>query len=413
MESLKCENRIMEFEKLGYGMFVHFGLYSQMGQGEWIQNFKKIDKNEYKKLMSGFTAKDFDAKQLAAIAKAAGMKYITLTTRHHEGFSLYDTRGLCDYDAPHSPAGRDLVQEFVTACREEGLVPFFYHTTLDWYQEDFEQDFDAYLEYLRKSVELLCREYGQIGGFWFDGNWSKPDADWKLDELYGTIRTYQPEAMIINNTGINARGELGHPEIDSVTFEQDLPRPLDRTHMKKYITGEMCCTVNDHWGYGKHDLNYKSPAQIIEMLCKCKKVGANLLLNIGPDPYGKVDELSASILKASGAWMDAFGESIYLGKPDEIYGYGDNFGLKSETGDLYLFIFHLPIEGDPNVTLTQDGLLPQTFSGIMEELEEIHWMDNGEKLTFIQDADRGILTVNTTSYHYGENYVVRVAKATL
>ena len=210
----KPEKRIAEFEKMAYGMFIHWGVYSQLGQGEWIKNMKGIPDEEYDKLLETFTAKDFDADKIACLAKEAGMKYITLTTRHHDGFSLYDTKELGDYNSLHTPAGRDLVREFTDACRRHGIVPFFYHTTLDWHNPDFNGNFDAYLEYLRRSVEILCTNYGKIGGFWFDGNWSRPDADWKLDELYGTIRRYQPDAMIINNTGLSARGATGHPEIE-------------------------------------------------------------------------------------------------------------------------------------------------------------------------------------------------------
>ena len=149
------EKRIVEFEKLGLGMFVHWGLYSQLGAGEWAFWHSDRDMQNYKKLKDTFTAEDFDARKLVLTAKATGCKYITLTTRHHEGFSLYDTKGLCDFDAPHSAAGRDLIREFVDACNEEGIVPFFYHTTLDWYQPSFNENFDEYLEYLRKSVEVL------------------------------------------------------------------------------------------------------------------------------------------------------------------------------------------------------------------------------------------------------------------
>ena len=152
------EKRIADFENMGFGMFIHYGLYSQMGCGEWVMNIANIPVEEYKKLFDTFTAKDFDARKIAKTAKAAGMRYITLTTRHHDGFSLYDTKGLSDYDAPHSPAHRDLVREFVEACREEGLMPMFYHTTLDWYQSSFKNDFPAYLDYLNKSVEVLCTE---------------------------------------------------------------------------------------------------------------------------------------------------------------------------------------------------------------------------------------------------------------
>lgn len=164
---------IAAFEQLGFGMFVHWGLYSQLGRCEWIYKIDNMDMGEYEKLKDTFTADCFDARALARTARDAGCRYIILTTRHHEGFSLYDTRGLSDFDAVHSPAGRDLIAEYVDACREYGIKPFFYHTTLDWHHPDFEGSFDRYLEYLRRSVEVLCRNYGEIGGFWFDGNWSK------------------------------------------------------------------------------------------------------------------------------------------------------------------------------------------------------------------------------------------------
>ncbi|MBO5652856.1 MAG: alpha-L-fucosidase, partial [Clostridia bacterium] len=192
---------VREFEKLGFGMFVHFGLYSQMKAGEWVKHISGIPKEEYEKLFDTFTAEDFDAKVLVRTAKEAGAKYIVLTTRHHEGFSLFDASGVSEFDAPHSPAGRDLIREYVDACNEEGIIPFFYHTTLDWHMDSFNDAFTSYLEYLRKSVEILCTRYGKIGGLWFDGNWWRPHDDWHEDDLYATIRKYQPEAIIVNNTG--------------------------------------------------------------------------------------------------------------------------------------------------------------------------------------------------------------------
>ena len=274
--------RVARFERMAYGMFIHWGLYSQLGRGEWVMNREKISKEEYKKLRDTFTAKDFDGRKIARIARQAGMKYITLTSRHHDGFSLYDTRGLTDHDVMHTPAGRDLIKDFTDGCRAEGIVPFLYHTTLDWWQESFNNDFDAYLDYLNKSVEILCTNYGPIGGLWFDGNWSKKDADWKEDRLYATIRKHQPEAIIVNNTGLHQRGKVGNPEIDSVTFEQGRPTPRDQRGMPKYVAGEMCQTMNRHWGLGKNDFAYMGPPQIIENLCACRKVGANYLLNVGP-----------------------------------------------------------------------------------------------------------------------------------
>ncbi len=401
--------RIENFEKMAFGMFIHWGLYSQIGRGEWVYHIEQMDMNEYKKLQNTFTAEDFDAEKIVLAAKAAGCKYITLTTRHHEGFSLYDTCGLNDFDAPHSPAGRDLVKEYVDACNKHGIVPFFYHTTLDWYNKDFNEDFDTYLEYLRKSVEILCTKYGKIGGLWFDGNWSKPeDTDWKLDELYGTIRKYQPEAMIINNTGLDARGALGHPEIDSVTFEQGRPVPMDRTGMTKYISSEMCYTMNDHWGVGAHDINYKSPCELIEALCDCRKVGANLLLNIGPSAQGGILPMQEEYLKAIGIWNSVFGEAIYNGKPYSVCNDGKDFILKGEDNTLYAFVYNLGRRGSEHVVANGVGGINREFVLCGDKVKEACWMDSGEVLSFSQNGNT--LTLGCTGYPYGTNYCVRVAK---
>jgi alpha-L-fucosidase len=178
--------RIVEFEKLGYGMFIHWGLYSLLGRGEWVMYLEGIPVSEYSKLASDFKADKFSGRQIARLAKQAGMKYICITTRHHDGFSLYDTKGLCGYDAVHSAAGRDLIKDFVAGCREEGIVPFFYHTLLDWYQQSYKSDFKSYLQYLRDSIEILCWNYGPVGGFWFDVMWdkSKADQDWEGKALF-------------------------------------------------------------------------------------------------------------------------------------------------------------------------------------------------------------------------------------
>lgn len=409
---LKPEKRILNFEKLGFGMFVHWGLYSQLGMGEWSFELHGRSMTEYEKLKETFTAEDFDAEELVLTAKNAGCKYITLTTRHHEGFSLYDTKGLNDFDAPHSAAKRDLVREFTVACNKYGILPFFYHTTLDWYNPDFENDFDAYLEYLRKSVEILCTNYGKIGGLWFDGNWSKPDADWKLDALYGTIRKHQPDAMIINNTGLDAKGEIGHPEIDSVTFERGRPTPMNRENMKKYVSAEMCETLNNHWGCGHNDFDYKAPRELIECLCDCRKVGANLLLNIGPEAQGKITPMQKELFAIIGKWMHLFGESVYEGKPYDVHCLGKNFVLKGKDC-LYLFVYHLGIMGSEHVTLSDSGRYAGIFaySGIADKIASIEWMDNGEPLEFTQNGDN--VTVNLTGNTYGTEYCVRVAKAYL
>ena len=187
---------IENFKKMGFGMFNHFGLYSILGKGEWVLAQGKIDHAKYNELTRKFKVKKDWAKQLVKTAKAAGCRYVTLTTRHHDGFSLYDVKGLNDFDAPHSACGRDLIREFVDECNKEGIVPFFYHTLLDWYNPDYKNDFPKYIDYLVKSIEILCTQYGKIGGFWFDGMWDKPNDDWQEDRIYGTIRKYQPDGKL-------------------------------------------------------------------------------------------------------------------------------------------------------------------------------------------------------------------------
>ncbi|MBQ7699602.1 MAG: alpha-L-fucosidase [Clostridia bacterium] len=396
------EKRVAEFEEKAFGMFIHYGLYSQLGEGEWIKHFENIPDGEYNKLFETFDPSGFDARAIARLAKRAGMKYITLTTRHHEGFSLYDTCGLSDFDAPHAPnCRRDLIREFVDGCNEEGITPMFYHTTLDWHQKSFNGDFPAYLQYLRDSVEVLCTNYGKIGGLWFDGNWSKPDADWEEDKLYAVIRRHQPDAIIVNNTGLEARGRTGNKEIDSVTYEQGRPEPMNREGMSKYVAAEMCYTMNDHWGIGKLDLNYKSLPSLIETLCACRKAGANLLLNVGPAADGSILPIQQCLLSGMGDWINNFGACIYKAKPCDVKGEGKDFALR-DNDKLYLFLHDLTTAGKGAV---------RTFNNVCGKAESIKYTDNNEKLDFTQENKQ--LCVNTPSFPYGTNGVVRVAEVKL
>ncbi len=405
-------DRVKKFEELGFGIFVHWGLYSQLEMGEWVMKNRPISKDEYIKLFDTFTAEDFDAEELVLTAKNAGAKYIVLTTRHHEGFSLYDTCGLNDYDAPHSPAKRDLVREYVDACNKHNIVPFFYHTTLDWWKKEYNTDFDEYLNYLNKSVEILCKNYGKIGGLWFDGNWDKPDADWKEDELYATIRKYQPDAIIVNNTGLNHRGEQGNIEIDSVTYERGRPEPMNREGMSKYVAAEMCETINAHWGIGHHDFNNKSTAELIETLCACRKVGANFLLNIGPSAQGGIIPLQKYTLECVGEWVKIFEPALRKAKPYKAKGEGKDFALVCDN-KLFFFIHDLAESGNINVTIGCENGMVRAFSNIDTKIKSIEWLDNGETLEFSQEDEDKSLTIKTTNYPYGVDMVVRVAVAEL
>lgn len=398
---------IKDFENMGFGMFVHFGIYSQLGSGEWVKNLHNLSDEEYCPLAATFNPDKDWAKNLARTAGKAGCKYITLTTRHHDGYSLYDTCGLNTYDAVHS-CGRDLVREFVDACRAEGITPFFYHTLLDWQEPSYKTDFKAYLKYLRSSVELLCKNYGKIGGLWFDGMWDKWDADWEEDELYALIRSYQPEAMIINNTGLHELGALGHIELDSVTFERANPQPINLEGSPKYIASEMGEVMGKHWGYAKDDLNFKAPSQMIRALAGCRRHGANLLLNVGPKEDGSIRAIDAAILELIGQWVDYFEEAIRTPRPTGIVidGKPDDFVLKGEDA-YYLFCFDLPMSSDPNVGLADQANFKDTFP-LEAKVESVEWMDNRAPLKYEQKD--GMLTVYTEPYRYGRDLVVRVAK---
>ena len=406
--------RLARFERMGLGLFMHFGLYSQLEAGEWAESFQGIPRDKYLELMKTFTAKDFHGRNFAKLAKRAGANYITLTARHHEGFSLYDTRGLSQLDVMHTPCGRDLIRDFANGCRAEGIMPVFYHTTLDWNDARFNTDFPAYLQYLRDSIEILCTHYGKIGGLWFDGNWSKPNADWEESKLYAVIRKHQPEALIINNTGIGAGGKLGNPEIDVVTFERGRPTALDRTGHPKYVVGEMCHTLNFHWGTAARDFNYLSPAHVIEELCYARRAGANLLMNFGPTATGGIPEYEGATLHKLGDWIHLAGGDagpIYQGRPTSIVGEGDDFALELN-GDLYLFIFQLTAVSDTRAVTSSRGSGKRLFKEVGQNYGAAVWLDSGQHLTYVYDSYNKQLTLDTTNYPYGTNTVVRIAKMT-
>lgn len=399
---------IKDFENLGFGMFVHFGLYSVYGHGEWAKHTLHIPDEEYEALTKEFDPAPDWAAQLVATAKNAGCKYITLTSRHHDGFSLYDTCGLNDYDAPHAKCGRDLVREFVDACNAQGIIPFFYHTLLDWREPSYNTDFPAYLKYLRASVELLCKNYGKIGGIWFDGKWNKPEEDWEEDALYSMIRSYQPEAMIINNTGLSARGELGHIELDSVTFERGRPTPINMEGSPKYIASEMCQVLNSVWGYAKEDLSYVSPMTILEDLCTCRRYGSNLLLNVGPRGDGTLRPIDKAYLDLIGQWVDYFDEAIRKPRPCSISVSSPTDDFLLQDGSTYYLFYHgSKMMGDGNVVIAGDGSENITFQ-LPETVESIRWMDDNTDLNWKQE--KGTVCIQPNHFAYGRHLVIRVAK---
>ena len=390
---------IEKFKRLGFGTFIHFGLYSVIGRGEWYYMQYVPDQAEYESTINKFKITKNWAKNLVKTAKQAGCKYITLTTRHHDGFSLYDTCGLNEFDAPHSACGRDLIREFVDECNKEGIIPFFYHTLLDWHNPDYKNDFPKYIDYLDKSIEILCRNYGKIGGFWFDGMWDKPNENWQEDRLYGTIRKYQPEAMIINNTGLNALGQTGHIEIDSVTFERGKPTFVDTS--KKPIAGEVCDALTDHWGYAKYDICLKSPKELIETLVDCRKYDCNLLLNAGLKGNGEMDAGERAVYGRIGVWIKENKNFVYNAKSTSLT--AENADMTTDGEYYYAAIKGVPMSANCNVAKYGENKTVTIKTD--KKIVDATWLDNGEEVKLKTEN-----SFESLPFEYGKSLAVRVAR---
>ncbi len=398
------QERIDKFKGLGFGVFVHFGLYSALGKGEWAKYFLDIPDEEYEKLAPGFNPENNWADDLVRASFEAGAKYITLTARHHDGFSLYDTKGLSDYSAVNF-IGRDLVGEFVAACNKYGVVPFFYHTTMDWRHPKYKADFPGYLEYLRASVELLCKNYGAIGGFWFDGNWdwNNENADWEEDALYGLIRKYQPDAIIINNTSTEALGTVGHPEIDSLTFERGRP---DKS--AGALASEMCEVIGGAWGYSHEDIRFKSLQELLTSYMTCRRYGANFLMNVSPKGNGLLPEICTAALKAFGKWNRAYSLAVTKTFPTGLDLGEERFLLTDGEGGYYLFESGIKMSGDPLAKAAAGKGQTAVIQNFPAAVKRVLWLDNGEPLSFTQTGNE--LEVRYTAFPYGRDLIWRVAK---
>lgn len=389
---------VENFKKLGFGLFVHFGLYSVLGRGEWYRFTGNIKPEEYDALANKFNPDKDWAKNLVAAAKDAGCRYITLTTRHHDGFSLFDTCGLNEFDTVHTACGRDLVKEFVDECNKAGIVPFLYHTLLDWWNPDYKNNFPAYIDYLVRSVEILCTRYGKIGGLWFDGMWDQ-NVDWQEDRLYGTIRKYQPEAIIINNTGLNAEGKAGHREVDCVTFERGTPCPVHTD--EKPIAGEVCQGITDHWGYCSEDVCYKGVPEHLDLLVDCRKYGHNLLLNVGIRGDGSITQTERETLHFIGKVLRVNKNILLDGKPAGIE--AENADIFTDGEHYYAVIKGVPMCFNTNVTRMQET--KHVVLKTEKKIKNAVWLDNEEKVRMLED---GIFFA--WPFDYGTSYYLRIAK---
>ena len=251
-------------------------------------------------------------------------------------------------------------------------------------------------------MEILCTNYGKIGGLWFDGFWDKPDANWQFDRLYATIRKHQPDAMIINNTGLSALGTVSHPEIDSVTFERGKPCFVDNSDRPR--AGEMCEVICDHWGYTKNDITFKSMKQLLDTLIACRKYNCNLLLNAGPRGNGLLTPIDKQLLESIGLWIKANKKFIYNAKSCDLT--AENAVVMKDDKYYYAIISDVPMSADPNVAKAHESRVVTVNTH--KKLKGAIWLDSGEKVEL--ESKNSFVP---RAFSYGNSLYIRVARFTL
>ncbi len=314
-----------------FGMFIHWGLYAIPARGEWVKQQESIVEAVYQPFIETFNPIHYAPRVWAKAARAAGMKYAVMTSKHHDGFCLFDTQ-YTDYKATNTPAGRDLIKEYVEAFRAEGLKVGFYYSLLDWHHPDYPIQGDSihpmrnhpdlkdrkgnlprYADYIRNQVEELLTHYGKIDIIWFDFSYDSMRGEaWKATELVHMVRKLQPGIIIDNRLGGNIKAR--QPEVfagDFASPEQIIPPAGVTDEDGQPIPWEACITLNDHWGYHAYDKNWKSPKTVVRALVECVSKGGNLLLNVGPTAKGEIPPECLDILAQVGGWMRQNGASIY------------------------------------------------------------------------------------------------------
>ena len=291
-----------------YGMFIHWGLYCVIGQAEWALEMEGIPIPQYEILAKNFHPRPNAAREWAALARRAGQKYMVMTTKHHEGFCMFDTK-LTDYCAPRQGPGRDLVREYVEAARAEGLRVGFYYSLMDWHHPDGatcktdEAARRRFVEYTHGLIRELMTNYGKIDILWYDVDWPLTAEEWESERMNAMVFELQPEIIVNNRNGLP--GDFSTPE----------------QHIQAAEAGrawETCMTLNNSWGYNRGDDAWKTPKTVISNLATCAQGGGNYLLNIGPRPDGSAPPESAEILEAVGRWLEANGKAIYPTQRGEL-----------------------------------------------------------------------------------------------
>lgn len=391
-------NKRMEwYNDARFGMFVHWGLYSIPARGEWVRSYEEMPKEEYMKYFEEFDPTDYDPRAWAKAAKEAGMKYVVLTAKHHDGFCLYDSK-YTDFKSTNTKCGRDLIAEYVEAVRAEGLKVGIYFTLIDWYHDDYphygdkihpmrnnpeykndDRHFERYVEYLHNQVREICTNYGKIDILWFDYSYDDMRGEkWGATRLMEMVRELQPDVIVDNRLECNTKGSGLRSDEDRkiyhgdfVSPEQIIPPDGIQDNAGNDIPWEACITMNNNWGYCATDHFFKPASMMIRKLVECVSKGGNLILNVGPDAKGNIPDESMKILREIGAWMKKNSASIYgcgkagLEKPD--------YGRVTRNGKhLYFHVFENQIGPLPLFGLKAEDIKAIRYAATGAEIHISH-----------------------------------------
>jgi alpha-L-fucosidase len=354
------ERRMKWWHEAKFGMFIHWGLYSVLGRHEWVMESEGIPVAEYEQLAKKFQPTPNAARAWAKLAKSAGMKYMVMTSKHHEGFCLFDSK-LTNYCAPKQAARRDLVKEYFAAARGEGLHAGLYYSLMDWHHPDGarcatdEASRRRFVDYIHGHVREICSNYGKLDVLWYDVSWPLDAKGWESERMNKMVFDLQPDTIVNNRNGLPG----------------DFSTPEQRIVAEKGRAWEACMTMNDSWGYHSGDDDWKTPKTVVRNLITCARQGGNYLLNIGPKPDGSIPEESVRILTALGQWMDRNGATIYDAERCQVHG-GQYWGATRKGNTLYAHVYFWP---GPVASL----------GGLRNKVLSAKYFATGQPVKFVQD----------------------------
>ena len=416
-----------EFEGFRFGIFLHWGIYSTFAQGEWYLN-SGLSHEEYSKVASAFYPIRFDAEAWARAFKDSGARYITFTSRHHDGFSMFHTHASTYNIVDATPFKRDVLRELAEACQHQGLRLHLYYSILDWMRTDYplgrtglktgrqsKPDYDSYFNFMKTQVRELLTQYPKVEGLWFDGYWDHDGDsipfDWRMPEFYRYIHSLKPACLIGNNHHITPiEGE------DFQMFERDLPGENTAGLSGQEISHlplEMCQTMNGMWGYKVADQNYKSTEELIRLIARAAAKNSNLLLNIGPQPNGELPATALDRLQGIGRWMRQNGESIYGTTATEL---GEQTWGVSTQKDKRLFL-HVFGKNGANGSNGVDGsngpdgpVASIALPWAAKKPKSVRALATSEPLAFSFDKRAKTLTIQLPAQLDGADFVVEVLR---